>query len=133
MPKLAGNRRIIITNVSPDVQQDSYYIKSALNETITVAADIFCDGHDEIFAVLLLKKPSGKQVVEIPMKLINNDHWQAEISCDQMGIYEYQVQAWIDHYTTWKKRILKKIEAGTDDIDVEWAMGAELIRSSFSK
>lgn len=132
MPKLAGNRRIIITNVSPDVQQDSHYIKSALNEAITVAADIFCDGHDEIFAVLLLKKPSGKQAEEIPMKLINNDHWQAIISCDETGIYEYQVIAWIDHYTTWKKRILKKIEAGTDDIDVEWAMGTELIRTTFS-
>jgi len=133
MPKLAGNKRIIITNILPDVQQESYYIKSALNETVTVAADIFCDGHDEIFAVILLKKPSGKQLEEIPMTLINNDHWQAIILCDETGIYEYQVQAWIDHYTTWKKRILKKIEAETDDINVEWAMGAELIRTSFSK
>lgn len=124
-----GKNRVIITNVSPQVEGGKYPAKTTINEPTAFAADIFLDGHDEIAACIILKHKKERQWKEIPMHLVNNDHWEVNLELDKLGLYQFQVYAWVDHFTTWKKGLFKKYEAG-QDIKVELQIGTELLLNS---
>jgi starch synthase (maltosyl-transferring) len=124
-----GQKRVIITNVYPRVEEGRFPAKIVLNESVVISADIFGDGHDEVAASAFIKHASEEQWTELPMRLTNNDHWEATFKFDKLGFYEFQVEAWEDHYTTWKKGLKKKFEAG-QDIRVELQIGVELLEQA---
>ncbi|RYD56107.1 MAG: alpha-1,4-glucan--maltose-1-phosphate maltosyltransferase [Sphingobacteriales bacterium] len=126
-----GRRRVIITNVSPQVEGGQYPAKTTINYNTVFSADIFLDGHDEIGASLLLKHRKERQWKEIPMTLINNDHWEITLQLDKIGHYQFQVQAWVDHFSSWKKGLLKKHEAG-QDVKLEMQIGVEMLEQAIS-
>lgn len=132
MPEINGRKRVVITNLQPQVECGAFPAKVLLNKPLTISADIFADGHDEIAAALLFKHESERQWKEIPLTLINNDHWEATITPTQFGQYLFTVQGWIDHFTTWKKGLVKKKAAG-QDLRVEWLIGAELLEGINTK
>ncbi len=132
MPDINGRKRVVIANLQPSVEGGSFPAKVLLNKPVSISADIFTDGHDEIAASLLFKHESERAWKEIPLTLINNDHWEAEITPTQFGYYVFTVQGWIDHFTTWKKGLLKKQAAG-QDISVELQIGADLLDAITSK
>jgi len=121
-----GKARVIITNVSPVVEGGYFPAKAVINEDITIAADIFGDGHDEVAASVFVKHETDADWTEIPMRFVINDHWRAILPADKLGFYEFEVIGWIDHYGTWRKGLKKKFEAG-QDITVELLIGAELL------
>jgi starch synthase (maltosyl-transferring) len=55
-----------------------------------------------------------------------NDCWEAEFPVSTLGYYTYTVQAWIDHFRTWRSDLKKRIAAG-QDLSVELQIGAQLI------
>ena len=124
-----GRQRVIITNVFPKVEEGKFPARVVLDEIVTLSAAIFGDGHDEIAASIFIKPTSEALWKELPMKLINNDHWETEFKVEQLGFYEFQVKAWEDHYTTWKKGLQKKYEAG-QDISVELQIGVQLLEQA---
>lgn len=129
MPQYDGRKRVIITNIVPLVDGGAYPAKTAEGETITISADIFCDGHDEIVATISLKHKNDRQWKEYPLNFINNDHWEYVFQPAKTGIYQFRIQAWIDHFTTWKNGLQKKYEAGLD-ISVDLLIGAEMLRAA---
>ncbi|MBZ0099722.1 MAG: DUF3416 domain-containing protein, partial [Taibaiella sp.] len=129
MPQYDGRKRVIITNIVPLVDGGAYPAKTAGGETITISADIFCDGHDEIAATISLKHKNDRQWKEYPLNFINNDHWEYLFEAGKTGIYQFRIQAWIDHFTTWKNGLQKKYEAGLD-ISVDLLIGAEMLRDA---
>jgi len=44
--------RVMIANVAPAIDGGRFAIKRVVGETVTVTADIFAEGHDELTAVL---------------------------------------------------------------------------------
>lgn len=124
-----GRRRVIITNVSPQVEGGQYPAKAVLNNNIIFSADIFLDGHDEIGASLLLKHRKERQWKEIPMTFITNDHWELKMKPDKLGFYQFQVQGWVDHFSSWKKGLLKKYEAG-QDVSLDIRIGIEMLEQA---
>jgi starch synthase (maltosyl-transferring) len=127
-----GRKRVVITNISPQVESGQYPAKVLLNHPVALTASIFTDGHDEVAASVLVKHESERQWKEIPLWLINNDHWVATFTPVQFGAYLFTVQGWVDHFTTWVKGLVKKRAAG-QDISVELAIGAEMIGKISSK
>lgn len=121
-----GRKRVIITNVAPQVNHGQYPAKAVIQEEFIISADIFTDGHDEVSASVLLKHRKDRTWKELPMQFISNDRWELPIHPDKLGFYQFQVQGWIDHFTTWRKGLVKKYEAG-QDIRVELEIGAGLI------
>lgn len=117
---------MIITNIIPGLIKGKYPAKTVVDERIVFAADIFVDGHDELSASLQLKHKTERQWKEYPMQFINNDHWELPLQLSKPGFYQYRVMAWVDHFTTWKKGIRKKADAG-QHIDVDLETGRELL------
>lgn len=124
-----GQKRVIITNISPLIDDGKYPAKRVIDELITLSADIFTDGHDEIAASVLVKHEADKLWREVPMNFIANDHWEVGIQATKTGFYQFQLMAWIDHFSTWKKGLVKKKAAG-QDITVEPQIGAGLMQAS---
>src|SRR5680860_1219440 len=105
MKELEGQKRVAIENIYPQLDCGKYPIKRVINEIINVRADIFVDGHDQVKASLLYrKKQKGKENKwkETPMNLISNDHWQGSFLPESEGTYEYIIEAWVDHFSTWQ-------------------------------
>lgn len=121
-----GRRRVIITNVSPQVEKGQFPAKTVIEEDTVIAADIFSDGHDEIKASVFVKHKEEKLWQELPMQLLVNDHWQAIWLPQKLGFYQFKIQAWVDHFTTWQKGLQKKYRAN-QDIHIDLLIGAEML------
>lgn len=129
MELLEGTKRVIIENVKPQLNCGEFPIKRVVGEAVTVTADIFSDGHDEVKAKLLYRKERKKNWSEIPMQFLGNDRWQAIFTPDSMGRFEYTIQGWVDHFYTWQKGVQKKFEAN-QDISVELLIGAQFLEDA---
>ena len=125
-----GRKRAIITNVKPSVEDGQYSARSAIHEIVTISASIFGDGHDEVAAAADIRK-EGRSPVHIRLKHLINDYWEGIFEPEDLGLYTFSIRAWIDHFTTWQKGLIKKYEAG-QDISVEFLIGLEMIEKTAS-
>ncbi len=119
-------RRVVIENVTPEVDGGRFPIKRVTGERVVVEADIFCDGHDSLSCVLLHRKAGGKAWREAPMTHLGNDRWRGEFAVTDLGRHEYMVQGWVDPYLTWSLDLRKRVEAG-QDIRVDLLIGAKIV------
>lgn len=104
-----GRKRVVIENVLPDAGcPEPFPVKRTVGETVTVSADIFADGHDEVRACLLYKKETAGTWTEVPMKYVVNDSWQAEFIVAETGFYLFTVCGWVfdkAHMTVYGREI----------------------------
>ncbi len=124
-----GQERVIIENPSPRVGRGIFPAKRVLNDLVTAGADIFCDGHDVLGAELQYKRKSEKNWKSLAMTPGVNDRWKAKFQVTRLGIYLFTVSAWVDHFKSWHRDILKKIEAGVE-YQSDLLSGTELIRKT---
>ncbi|WP_419420107.1 alpha-1,4-glucan--maltose-1-phosphate maltosyltransferase [Legionella sp. D16C41] len=124
---MEGLKRVWITNIYPEIDGGKFPAKRILNDIVTIEADMFCDGIDEIQAVLIYKHETEKNWQEASFSLLNNDRMEATFTAAKIGKYFYTIRAWIDEFSTWKKRFFKKLSF-KDDIEVEKLIGTELIK-----
>lgn len=99
---------------------------------MTVTADIFGDGHDEVKAQLLYRNTTNNESGNweaVPMEFLGNDRWRATFTPTAMGRYEYTIEGWVDHFYTWQKGLSKKFEAN-QDITVELQIGAQMLEET---
>jgi starch synthase (maltosyl-transferring) len=94
MPEPDGRTRVIIENLTPQVDDGAFPIKRIVGDTVTVEADVFTDGHDVISCVLLYKKEGDSEWTEAPMEPLVNDRWQGSFKVQKLGRYLYTVSAW---------------------------------------
>lgn len=127
-----GRKRIIIENITPEIDCGRFPIKRVIGDKVTVRADIFADGHEDVVAMLQYRFSTDKKWHGVPMRFLNNDRWEAEFTVEKIGVYYYTIQGWIDHFTTWQKDLQKKFEAG-QNVTVELLIGAEFIAKAAQK
>lgn len=124
-----GRKRVVIENVWPEIDGGQFPIKRVVGEKVIVRADIFTDGHDSVSARLLYRKAKDKSWQEVPMQFVENDRWEGEFPVEEIGIYHYTLQGWVDHFKTWQKDIKKKFDVG-QDIEVDLLIGVEYIEAA---
>lgn len=134
---LDGHKRVSIDNVTPQIDCGSYPIKRVVNEEIKVTADIFTDGHDKVDAVLLYRKKSkGKNKEqkwqEKRFDFLINDRWNSSFAVPDTGMYEYTIEAWVDHFSTWQYGLKKKYDAG-QHIKTELLIGAQMLEEAIAR
>ncbi len=122
-----GKKRVIIENVTPEIDGGNYPIKRVTGEKVIVRADIFADGHDKIAAELLYRSSDAKKWNRVPMQYLVNDRWEAEFQVETVGVYYYTITAWVDHFATWQDDLNKKFQAG-QNISVDLRIGTEEVR-----
>ncbi len=122
----ARPRRVVITHVEPEVEGGRFPAQRIVGDLVTVAADIFADGHEVLAAVVRYRYEKGTAWIESPMQELENDRWRGEFQVTQVGRYEFMMQAWVDRFATWRRNFQRKVEAGqATRADLEAA--AELI------
>lgn len=117
--------RVVIENITPQVDGGLYPAKRVVGEAVDVAADVFVDGHDVVACTLLYRAAKEQQWREVPMSALHNDRWSGRFVPTEMGRYFYTVRAWVDHLATWKRDLAKKQAAG-QDVKVDLLRGKQL-------
>ncbi|HET7174144.1 MAG TPA: alpha-1,4-glucan--maltose-1-phosphate maltosyltransferase [Nocardioidaceae bacterium] len=112
--------RIPITDVAPVVEHGRYPVKAVLDETLTVRATVFREGHDALGAGVVLTDPFGKNRATVVMEPTGvpaePDRFAAPVAFDTEGAWSFRVESWSDPYETWRHAAAIKIPA---EIDVE--------------
>jgi starch synthase (maltosyl-transferring) len=121
-----GRVRVVISGVRPEVDGGRFPIKRTVGEQVGVEADIFADGHDALSALLLYRHEQEEHWRQTPLQPLGNDRWRGVFPVEEIGRYYYTLRAWIDRFTSWRRDLAKKIEAG-QDIAVELLVGARLV------
>jgi starch synthase (maltosyl-transferring) len=126
IPKL--RQRLVIENVRPDVDGGRFLSKGVVGEAISVEADIYSHGHDELAADLLYRHESESEWHRGPMQLVvvDEDRWRFEFNANERGIYLFTIEAWIDPYARWRRDFAVMAAAGeASDLDLQ--IGALLL------
>ncbi len=123
---IEGHRRVAIENVTPLVDCGRFPIKRTVGERVDVAVDVFADGHDVVRAVLASRKLGDLHWQEMPLAGPDNDRWQGQLCCNQIGRFEYTIIGWVDGFETWLRDLRKRIDAG-QNIAVDLQIGAQLV------
>jgi starch synthase (maltosyl-transferring) len=112
-PRLAG--RVIIEDVTPQVDEGRYPAKRTAGEEVVVEADVFADGHDALAAVVLWRPRGSAKWRETAMAPIGNDRWRASFTAAvEFSTYEFTIEGWVDRRATWRHALEVKIAAGQD-------------------
>lgn len=125
-PATEGRQRVVIEAIAPQVDDGRFPAKRTAGDQVRVEADIFTDGHDAIAASVLARRVGAGAWTEIPMQALVNDRWFAVFRVSEVGRYQFKVLGWVDHFETWRRDLLKRIEAATDTL-VDYLIGADLI------
>ncbi len=124
---------IIISGITPEVDGGRFMAKRIVGDTVTVAANVFKDGHDTLRARVRYRGPTngpssdGAEWRTAPMRYDDaTDRWTGQFAVDTMGTWCYTVEAWTDTFGTWRSGLQKKVDAG-QDVTVELLEGSRLV------
>jgi starch synthase (maltosyl-transferring) len=121
--------RVVIENVRPCVDDGRFPIKRVVGEPVRVLADVHADGHDALAVVLQWRRDGEEGWSEAPMLPLGNDVWEGRFEVQALVPHEYRVEAWVDHFATWRRDLAKKVAAGTAE-RVDLMVGADLVAAA---
>ncbi len=124
--------RVVIENVRPQVQGGRFPIKRTVGERVEVTVDVFADGHDALAGIILYRRAGEAGWRETPLQEEVNDHWHGRFDVQEMGRYEYTVQAWVDHFASWRRDFKKKADAGQELLN-DLLVGAHLVEEAVGR
>jgi starch synthase (maltosyl-transferring) len=119
--------RLVIENLTPQLDGGRYAIKRLLGKTVDVGVNIFKDGHDLIAAHILYRPVGAKEFRSAPLTYhFDVDRWFGSFKPDRLGRWEYTVEAWPDRYGTFRSDLGKRLNAG-QDVRSELLEGADIL------
>ena len=120
----------VIENLRPLIAGGRYPVKRIVDDDLAVEADVFKDGHDVVAAALKWRLVGEPRWHETAMSFVDNDRWRGICSLNEIGVYEYTVEAWTDTFRSWRDEFTKKFEAGISDLTAETLEGVALIEAA---
>ncbi len=124
-----GRNRIVIEQVTPEIDAGRFPAKRVVGESVSVTANIFGDGHDHVEARLLVRGPGEKGWTSTAFAPDGNDKWKSSFVAERQGTYEFTVAATVDHFDTWQDGLAKKLKAG-QDVALELQTGSLLVEAA---
>src|SRR4051794_38420546 len=129
--------RIRIRPLSPVIDCGRYAPKRCVGDTVTVAADVFSDGHEKLRAAVRYRSPGGRNWLESEMRPIDAHHngvrWEGTFEVGLQGSWEFGIEAWVDLWATWTDEMARKVAAAQDDLSGELSEGAVLLERALEK
>ena len=119
---------VIIERMEPQIDGGRYRAKAVVGDEVEVSADIYRDGPAVLQAVIRYRGPSSRRWQEAPMRQANNDRWVGTFPPDKIGVWRYTVEAWTDRFATWRRDLIKRLDAG-QEVDVELEEGALMMEA----
>jgi len=132
-----GRSRVVIEEVTPQVDCGRYPVYRIEGDRVTVSAAIFGDGHDMLSARLLYRQKAEGNWHFVPMIPVGNDLWTGHFLADKLGLWQFTVLGWMDHFETWMRDLRKRLEAQptaanptlpAQDIPLALRTGADLLQ-----
>ena len=119
---------------APSVDGGSFPAKRCVDDVVSVAADVFRDGHDKLRAVVRYRGPGQRRWRESELKPIDAElggiRWGGEFTVGGMGRWLYTIDAWTDVFGTWRDELERKLAAGQGDLTGELSEGVVLLRAA---
>lgn len=106
------NPRIVISQVAPSICGGRYPAKATVNQSITVSATIFMDGHDKLAARVIYRDQPDADWQSKTMTPRGNDYWDATLLPTRTGMLEFHIEAWFDQWASFYNEVAKKYRAG---------------------
>ena len=129
-----GRRRVVIEDVSPQIDGGRHAIRRIAGDEVVVAAAIFADGKDELAARLLYRHSSDEGWRFTPMHADGNDLWSGAFGVENLGAWRFTLLGWVDHFASWagdlKKRIAAQSNPASQDVVLALRFGAALVREA---
>src|SRR5215213_3197759 len=126
--------RIRIRPLSPVIDCGRYAPKRCVGDSVTVAADVFSDGHEKLRAVIRYRSPGGRTWLEAEMHPVDAHHngvrWEGTFEVGLQGSWEFGIEAWVDLWATWTDEMARKVAAAQDDLSGELSEGAVLLQNA---
>lgn len=107
---MLNQRRVVVENVKPQINDGLHFIKRVLDEIVHVSADVLVDGHDIVQANVSYKHEKEKTWKTVRMNPLGNDAWDASFQVVKQGFYSYKIEAWVDYALNWQYGIGRKID-----------------------
>ena len=131
-----GRQRVVIEEVTPEIDGGRFPIKRVLNEKVVVEADVFTDGDDAVTCRLLYRREgatawSGAAMEVLPLP--QTDRRRGELTVTGEGRWQYTVSAWVDPFKTWRRDLAARHAVGQttgQDAGAALQAGAALIREA---
>ncbi len=120
---------VVISNLTPTLNDGQAVVKRAVGQDLSVEADIFKEGHGVIRACLKWRRLHERVWHETAMIPLENDRWRGTFPLLQMGICEYTIEAWGDEFLSWQEEVQKKFDAGLRELTNEALEGSQIIES----
>ncbi len=133
MSRPRDSRRIVIEEVTPQLDCGHYPVKREEGDTLAVEADVFRDGHQVIRAALRYRPRGERGWREAPMEHFDNDRWRGVTApLDRVGEWQYTVVAWSDRFASHRRDVRAKLNAG-QGVSVELEEASLLAREAADK
>jgi starch synthase (maltosyl-transferring) len=117
---------VVIERVAPEIDCARYRAKAVVGDEIEVSADILRDGPDMLGAAIRYRGPSDARWSLAPMTHVDNDRWSGTFRPREIGRYRYTIEAWTDHFGTWRRDLRRRVDAG-QEVDLQLREGALLL------
>jgi starch synthase (maltosyl-transferring) len=124
-------KRVVIENVRPEVDGGRFAAKAIVGRPFAVEADAFAE-YEPIVTCVLRYRAEDDEWVEIGMSAEPDDHFRGGFTPTQLGTYQYAFEAWIDEFETWRRALIRKVEA-RQDVAVELKIGAALVSAASTR
>ncbi|WP_366940541.1 alpha-1,4-glucan--maltose-1-phosphate maltosyltransferase [uncultured Rhodospira sp.] len=126
-----SSKPIVIERVSPEIDHGRFAVKRCEGDPLKVEAAIFAEGHGALSAVLLLRRAGDEAWQEFPMESVNHGLalWSGSAPLEDIGRYEYTIEAWRDEWTSWRSDTGKKLDAG-QEVSLELVEGRALVEAA---
>jgi starch synthase (maltosyl-transferring) len=122
----------VILDVRPEIDCGRYRAKAIVGDRVEVSAEILRDGTDVLSAVVRYRGPTETRWSEAALEQLEDDRWAGWFRPDSVGRWRYSIEAWTDHFATWRRDLTRKAEAG-QPVDVELEEGALQIEARLEK
>ncbi len=128
---MADQPRIAIEAISPAVDNGRFAVKRIVGDIVTVEADIFADGHEVLGAELRWRALDTQDWSTMRMAPLPNDRWRGAFPLLRPGRYVFAIEAWWDHFATFRRDLATKRDAGLD-LTLEIAEGRLLLEHALT-
>ena len=121
---VTSSQRVVIRDVEP-VTPLGGPVKTVVGDPLDVSAALVRDGHGLLAARLRTRPLGSSRWTASPMS-DDGGRVVGTFVADAPGFVEFEVQAWLDRFGSWRRDLQARAAAG-QDLTVEFEVGAQLI------